>query len=98
MSVLPKYNMIESMRVVGVVKFNIERRLAELALGITGALREASISPEDAYYDLFNLDMYQSIKKHRLSREVNRKNKPPDCVITSVELATESAIIAPSRC
>ena len=39
-------------------------------VGVVAALRSSFITPEQAYDDLFNLDGYQSIKKHRLSREL----------------------------
>lgn len=72
MGVLVKNNMIESMLQNGATKHDVERRLAEIALGIVGALRRSAISHEDAYDDLFNLDTFLSLEKHHLSRPMKK--------------------------
>jgi hypothetical protein len=49
-------------------KKEMERRLAEYALGIACALEAAEVTIGQAEYDLFNLDVYNAAKKNRLSK------------------------------
>ena len=63
-------NVVESLLACGGTRRETERRLAELAIGVVAALRQASITPEQAYDDLFNLDAYQAIKRNRLDRNL----------------------------
>ena len=54
----------------GVSKIEMERRLAEYALGIAYALEASEISVEQAEDDLFKLDIYKAAKKNRLSKKL----------------------------
>jgi hypothetical protein len=62
-------NLIEVLLEGGFSKREVERRLAEMALGVVDALREGNLTPEQAYDELFNLDLYQSLINHRFDAE-----------------------------
>jgi hypothetical protein len=51
-------------------RVNIERQLAEMALGIVAGLRDRTITLEQARLDLFNLDIYQAISRHKMNRDL----------------------------
>ncbi len=48
----------------------VERKLAELALGIVCALEELQTSVEQAERDLFNLETYNAAKSRRLGPDL----------------------------
>ena len=45
----------------------VERRIAQAGLGVIRALRETTMSIEDAEQDFFNLDTYRAMRRRRLS-------------------------------
>src|SRR6266704_4122738 len=54
----------------GSSKKELERRLAEIGLGIVGELRAGKMSIAQAEHDLFNLDTYVAARKQRLNRDL----------------------------
>lgn len=48
----------------------VERRLAEMALGLTTSLKESRLPVDQARADLFNLDNYTAIRTRRLRPEL----------------------------
>ncbi|HEX8520791.1 MAG TPA: DUF3969 family protein [Tepidisphaeraceae bacterium] len=49
-------------------KKSLERRIAELALGVVVALRSGELPVDRAWDELFNLDNYQMAKRKKLSQ------------------------------
>jgi hypothetical protein len=62
------HTIIDAFSESGVPKPELERRLAEYALGIIYALENSEITVEQAMGDLFNLDFYRAAKGNRLSK------------------------------
>ena len=48
----------------------LERRIAQLALGVVSALRAGRMTFDDAWRELFNLDVYGEAKRRGLSATV----------------------------
>jgi Protein of unknown function (DUF3969) len=49
---------------------DLERRLAQLALGVVLALQDGTLSLVQAQSDLLNLDTYTAARRHRLNRRL----------------------------
>ncbi len=63
-------NWIDQIAASPMPKRLLERRLAQTGLGIVGALRDSTMSIEDAESDLFNPDTYHTMRRRRLSSQL----------------------------
>jgi hypothetical protein len=61
---------VDALAAMEAPKREIERTLAELALGIVCALEESQTSIEQAENDLFNLETYNAVRNRRLSQHL----------------------------
>src|SRR5688500_8195329 len=60
-------NLTDQLAGASASKKQIERTIAQTGLGVVRALRESTMSIEDAEHDLFNLATYRAMRKRRLS-------------------------------
>ena len=65
-----KSNLIASLATSQVSRLGLERRVAELALGIVSALRDGQLSIEGAWDELFNVDNYTELRRRRASKSL----------------------------
>jgi hypothetical protein len=63
-------NWIDQIAAAQVPKRLLERRIAQNGLGIVQALRDSTMSIEDAEEDLFNLDTYRAMRRRRLNPQL----------------------------
>jgi hypothetical protein len=63
-------NLVETLATGHPRKKDLERRIAELGLGIVVSLQNGEMSIEQAEGELFNLDNLQAIRKRRLSPQL----------------------------
>src|SRR5437762_7386614 len=60
-------NLIVSLAAIHPSRHLLERRIAEMGLGVLSALGRGEISYDQAQLDLFNLDNYVEIRRRKLS-------------------------------
>ncbi|HEV8605292.1 MAG TPA: DUF3969 family protein [Tepidisphaeraceae bacterium] len=60
-------NLIVSLATMHPSRHLLERRIAEMGLGVISALSRGEINYDQAEHDLFNLDNYVEIRRRRLS-------------------------------
>jgi hypothetical protein len=65
-----KTNLIETLASGHRQKKDLERRIAELGLGIVAAMQNGEMTIEQAEGELFNLDNLQEIRRRRLSPQL----------------------------
>src|SRR5207253_2577060 len=61
-------NLIASLAASDDSRNALQRRIAELALGVVSALREGQLTIEDSWDELFNLENYRQIRRRNLSK------------------------------
>ena len=66
----PKKNLIDCIALTETSKRELERRIAEMALGVATALQNGEMSFEQAWLDLFNIDNFQALRRRRLDRRL----------------------------
>lgn len=62
--------LVDSVRAGSASRESARRRIAEMALGIAEAIQRGGIPVEAAAADLFTLDNYLAIRRHRLGAEL----------------------------
>ena len=60
-------NQIVSLAAIHPSRHLLERRIAEMGLGVLSALSRGEITHDQAQHDLFNLDNYVEIRRRKLS-------------------------------
>ena len=60
-------SLVDSLAAASSSKKELERRLAQMGLGLVTSLQHAEIPLTHAEKDLFNLDAYTAVRKHRLN-------------------------------
>jgi hypothetical protein len=61
-------NLVDSLAAAGRGKALLERRLAQMAVGIVDAVRAGQMSVDQASEELFNAENYRHLKRRKLSR------------------------------
>lgn len=63
-------NLIDSLAMASPSRQMLERRVAQMGIGVLAALQNREMTFEDARRELFNLDNYQAVKRHRLAAKL----------------------------
>jgi len=65
-----KKNLIGSLAEGGAARPALQRRIAEMALGVVSALRRGELAVEQVWDELFNLDNYSELRRRRLDKSL----------------------------
>ena len=82
-----RHSIVERLLGSGLLKRDVERYIALLAIGVVSALRTSSLTAVRACDDLFNLDGYGALTKRRMSKAAKEIMKRGMELVDVAELA-----------